>query len=155
MPPIAKTLEASKQHEDNTNVGSVMVGTHDLKLKGPVVVDETANSSKAILTIQSKPSSNDHEASTSKAKPRDTKYTQPKWCPPGLTKTKKRRLQRMRNQEKVEQEAEKWRDEFFDEIHPIPSHPIQEVETQAGEGYHKVYDNHSSTHTFHISSYAA
>ena len=31
----------------------------------------------------------DHEVSTSKAKPRDPKYTQPKWCPPGLTKTMK------------------------------------------------------------------
>jgi hypothetical protein len=38
-----------------------------------------------------------------------------------LTKTKKRRLQRMRNQEKGKQQAEKWRDEFVDEIHPIPS----------------------------------
>ena len=44
----------------------------------------------------------DHEASTSKAKPRDPKYTQPKWCPPGLTKTMKRILQCMRNHEKVE-----------------------------------------------------
>jgi hypothetical protein len=81
-------LEASKQQDDNANVGSVMVGTHDLKLKGPVV-DEPVNSNKAILTIPAKPLANDHEASTSKAKPRDSKYTQTKWCPPRLTKTKK------------------------------------------------------------------
>ena len=61
----------------------------------------------------------DHEASTSKAKPRDPKYTQPKWCPPGLTKTMKRRLQRMRNHEKVEHKEERQRDELFSEIRPM------------------------------------
>jgi hypothetical protein len=86
------------------------VGTQALKLKEPVDIDKPTSSDKAILTIQPRSSANDHEASTSKAKPRDPKYTQPKWCPLGLTKTKKRRLQRMRNQEKVENEA-----------HPVPS----------------------------------
>ncbi|KAM3299914.1 hypothetical protein ACQJBY_041083 [Aegilops geniculata] len=61
----------------------------------------------------------DHEASTSKAKPRDPKYTQPKWCPPGLTKTMKRRLERMRNHEKVEHKEERQRDELLSEIRPM------------------------------------
>lgn len=68
---------------------------------------------------------NDHEASTSKDKHRDAKYTQPKWCPPGLSKNKKRRLQHMRNQQKVEQEVEKQRDECFNEIRPMA--PIKQV----------------------------
>src|SRR4051812_15460888 len=62
---------------------------------------------------------NDHEASTSTVKYRDPKCDQPKWCPPGLTKTMKRRLQRMRNHEKVEHEKEKQRDELFNGIRTI------------------------------------
>ncbi|KAK1668214.1 hypothetical protein QYE76_056373 [Lolium multiflorum] len=118
--PCAEISESSKQQENSTNVSSVIIGTQELKLKEPVVVDEPANSKKVILTIPPRSSANDHEASTSKAKPRDPKYTQPKWCPLGLTKTKKRRLQRMRNQEKVEHTAEKQRDEVFDKTHLVP-----------------------------------
>jgi hypothetical protein len=118
--PCAEISESSKQQENSTNVSSVIIGTQELKLKEPVVVDEPANSKKVILNIPPRSSANDHEASTSKAKPRDPKYTQPKWCPLGLTKTQKRRLQRMRNQEKVEHTAEKRRDEFFDKTHPVP-----------------------------------
>jgi hypothetical protein len=119
--PCAEILESSKQQENSTNVSSVIIGTQELKLKEPVVLDEPANSKKVILTIPPISSANDHEASTRKAKPRDPKYNQPKWCPPGLTRTKKRRLQRMRNQEKVEHTAEKWRDEVFDKTHHVPS----------------------------------
>ena len=61
----------------------------------------------------------DPEASTSKDKPKDPKYTQPKWCPPGLTKTMNRRLQRMRNHKKVEHKEERQRDELFSEIRPM------------------------------------
>ncbi|KAK1668451.1 hypothetical protein QYE76_056610 [Lolium multiflorum] len=118
--PCAEISESSKQQENSTNVNSVIIGTQELKLKEPVVVDEPANSKKVILNIPPRSSANDHEASTSKAKPRDPKYTQPKWCPLGLTKTQKRRLQRMRNQEKVEHTAEKRRDEFFDKTHRVP-----------------------------------
>src|SRR3954462_5094090 len=62
---------------------------------------------------------NDHEANASEVKPRDPRYTQPKWCPPGLSKSQKRRLQRMRNHEKVDQEAEKLRDEWFNKERPM------------------------------------
>ena len=37
---------------------------------------------------------------------KDSKYLQPRWCPSGLSHTQKRRLQRMRNQEKMEQQVE-------------------------------------------------
>ena len=36
----------------------------------------------------------------------DSKYLQPRWCPSGLSRTQKRRLQRLRNQEKMEQQVE-------------------------------------------------
>ena len=54
---------------------------------------------------------NDHEASSSKSA--TDKYHQPRWCPLGLTHTQKRKLQRLRNKEKREQEEEKLRDEDF------------------------------------------
>ena len=78
-----------------------------------------ADSNGDSVTDQQGSMVNDHEASTSKAKPRDPKYTQRKWCPLGLTKTMKRRLQRMRNHEKVERKEEKQRDELFNEIWPM------------------------------------
>ena len=85
-------------------------------------MNNLVNYGRSILTIALSPLADDREASTSKAKPREPKYTQPKWCPPGLTKTKKRRLQHMRNQEKARHEAEKRRDKSFNETHPaVPS----------------------------------
>ena len=46
-------------------------------------------------------------------------YSQPRWCPPGLTHTQKRRLQRLRRQEQKEQEAERLRDEQLNKYKPI------------------------------------
>ena len=61
------------------------------EIKKPVV-GNLATSNGDIVIVQQGSMVDDHEASTSKAKPRDPKYTQPKWCLPGLTKTMKRRL---------------------------------------------------------------
>ena len=36
----------------------------------------------------------------------DSKYLQPRWCPSGLSHTQKRRLQRMRKKEAMEQQVE-------------------------------------------------
>jgi hypothetical protein len=36
----------------------------------------------------------------------DSKYLQPRWCPSGLSHTQKRRLQRMRKKEAMEQHVE-------------------------------------------------
>ena len=78
-----------------------------------------------ILTIAPRSAANDHEASSSRGPPPpkekklvDPKYTQPVWCPPGLTKTQKRKLQRLRNQDRAEKEAERLRDERFEITHP-------------------------------------
>ena len=37
---------------------------------------------------------------------KDSKYLQPRWCPSGLSHTQKRRLQRLRKQETMEQQVE-------------------------------------------------
>ena len=60
---------------------------------------------------------NDHEAGSSKGAA--DKYHQSRWCPSGLTLTQKRKLQRLRNKEKKEQEAEKMRDEHFNKYRPM------------------------------------
>jgi hypothetical protein len=85
---------------------SLIIGAHVLKVKnqGPMHV------------ITPKVVANDHEASSSQVavvQPRDPKYTQPKWCPCGIPKTQKRKLQRARNREKAEKEAEQSRDAIF------------------------------------------
>ena len=41
-----------------------------------------------------------------KSKEQDSKYLQPRWCPSGLSLTQKRRLQRMRKKEAMEQQVE-------------------------------------------------
>jgi hypothetical protein len=61
---------------------------------------------------------NDHEASGSKSRP---KCFLPRWCPPGLTHTQKRKLQRLRLHEKREKELEKERDEDFNSYRPMVS----------------------------------
>ena len=67
---------------------------------------------KSVNTSQKLVLANDHEAST---KDQDKeKYLQPRWCPPGLTHTQKRRLQRLRRQEQKEKEAKKLGDEYFE-----------------------------------------
>ena len=60
---------------------------------------------------------NDHEAGSSKSAA--DKYHQPRWCPSGLTHTQERKLQRLRNKEKKEQEEEKMRDEEFNRYRPM------------------------------------
>ena len=78
-----------------------------------VIVEKPVNVSQKLVLA------NDHEASSSNLKDQDKeKYFQPRWCPPGLTHTQKRRLQRLRRQEQKEKEAEKLRDEIFDECRP-------------------------------------
>ena len=81
---------------------SLVIGTHVFKLKDPTI--GLAND-EPILAIMPKVTSSDHEAKSSKAvaaKPRDPKYTQPKWSLPGITKTQRRKRQRAKNREKAE-----------------------------------------------------
>jgi len=59
--------------------------------KGPAIFEKPVNFSQKLVLA------NDDEASSSNLKDQDKeKYFQPRWCPPGLTHTQKRRLQRLR-----------------------------------------------------------
>jgi hypothetical protein len=59
---------------------------------------------------------NDHEANRSKSRP---EYFLPRWFPLGLTHTQRRKLQRLRLQEKREEELEKHRDKVFNSYRPM------------------------------------
>ena len=92
--------------DDVVKIGDVDVVVKDVGKK-PMVFGKSVqtDSQKRVLA-------NDHEASSSNLKDQDKeKYFQPRWCPPGLTHTQKRRLQRLRCQEQKEKEVEKLRDE--------------------------------------------
>jgi hypothetical protein len=53
------------------------------------------------------------EEDTSVNKTVDPKYSMPRWCPSGLTRSKKRKLQRLRVKENQEKEAKK----IFNDTH--------------------------------------
>ena len=59
----------------------------------------------------------DHEASSGNTT--TSKYFQSRWCPSGLTRTQKRKLQRLRCQKKKRQEAEKMKAAQFNKCRPI------------------------------------
>ena len=98
---------------DVIKIGMANVTMND-KAKGPMIFRKSANS----VALESPPvegaAANDNEASSSKMVP-DPKYFQPRWCPPGLTHSQYRKLQRLRAKEKREREAER----VFNEMHPI------------------------------------
>ena len=66
--------------------------------KKPIMFDKSVNS-----PVQRPTRANDHQAGSSSSA---SKYFQQRWCPPGLTRTQKRKLQRLRFQEKKEQEIQ-------------------------------------------------
>ena len=76
--------------DDVVKIGDVNVVVKDVGKK-TMVFGKSAqiNSQKRVLA-------NDHEASSSGSV---NKYHQPRWCPPGLSHSQKRRLQRLRRQE--------------------------------------------------------
>ena len=75
--------------DDVVKIGDVNVVVKDVGKK-PMVFNKSAqnDSQKHVLA-------NDHEASSSGLA---NKYHQPRWCPPGLSHSQKRRLQRLRRQ---------------------------------------------------------
>ena len=78
--------------------------------KKPMVFGKSVNS-----PVQRPIRANDHQASSGSPA---SKYFQPRWCPPGLTRTQKRKLQRLRFQEK-EQEIKKLGDKQFNQCRPM------------------------------------
>ena len=86
--PSAVTIESSKGKE-KTDGDSLILGTETFTIQQPIM---HVNLTELILAIAPKHSANDLEGNTSQVKMRDPKYTQPKWCPPGLTKTPKEEI---------------------------------------------------------------
>jgi hypothetical protein len=54
------------------------------------------------------------EEDTAASKTADPKYSMPRWCPSGQTRSQKRKLQCLRAKESKEKEAEK----IFNDTHP-------------------------------------
>ena len=105
---------------DVVQISDVKVVVKDV-WKGTMVFGKSVN-----LRHQEPVMDDDHEASSSST----NKCFQPKWCLLGLTNTQKRRLQRLRRQEQMEQEAERLRDEQFSKYMPIiPQGKVWRVKT--------------------------
>jgi hypothetical protein len=58
--------------------------------------------------------------------PTDPKYSMPRWCPTGLTRSQKRKLQCLRAKENQEKDAEK----IFNDTHPQYPPTAKEVEAK-------------------------
>jgi hypothetical protein len=68
--------------------------------EGPMIFGESANTNKT--------------GDMAAIKITDPKYSMPRWCPAGLTRSQKRKLQRLRAKENQEKEAEK----IFNDTYP-------------------------------------
>jgi hypothetical protein len=90
--------------ERTTKNDIIKVGTADVVIqednKGLMIFGESANTTK--------------KEDTATIKTADPKYSMPRWCPAGLTRSQKRKLQRLRVKESQEKEAEK----IFNDTHP-------------------------------------
>jgi hypothetical protein len=80
--------------------------------KRPVVLNNQVGTSAQKGYV----ATSDHEASGSGS---NSKYFLPRWCPPDLTHTQRRKLQRLRLREKKEKELEEQRDNFFNNYRPM------------------------------------
>src|SRR6185437_4415594 len=99
---LQPTIDPEKTKADDVlHIGNIKVVVNDAGTR-PMVFGKSVNPS-----IQRPIMANDREASSSSS---TSKYFQPRWCPPGLTRTQRRKLQHLRTQEKKEREEEKMRD---------------------------------------------
>jgi hypothetical protein len=90
---------------NRTTKGDVIkIGTTDVIVQenneGPMIFGESANTSK--------------KEDTTVNKIADPKYSMPRWCPSGLTRSQKRKLHHLRAKENQEKEAKK----IFNGTHP-------------------------------------
>jgi hypothetical protein len=96
----------------------IKIGTADVVIQGdnkrPMIFGESANTT---------------EKNTATIKTVDPKYSMPQWCPAGLTRSQKRKLQRLRVKESQEKEAEK----TFNDTHPLYSPPQKKWRPKAIE----------------------
>jgi hypothetical protein len=100
--------------ERTTGQDIIQIGLMDVPIgedgKRPIVPNNKG------VTSTLEVAANDHEANGSSS---NSKYFLPRWCPPGLTRTQRRKLQRLKFQEKRENELEKQRDEAFNQYRPM------------------------------------
>jgi hypothetical protein len=96
----------------------IKIGTADVVIqgdnKGPMIFGESANTTKKDTTT---------------IKTADPKYSRPRWCPAGLTRSQKRKLQRLRVKESQEKEVEK----IFNDTHPLYPPPQKKWRPKAVE----------------------
>jgi hypothetical protein len=109
----AQEMDIDPERTDGLDI--IQIGTMNVPVeesgKRPV-----APSNQVVTPTQKGSAANDHEASGSKSRP---ECFLPRWCPPGLTHTQRRKLQRLRLREKREKELEKKRDEDFNSYRPM------------------------------------
>jgi hypothetical protein len=90
--------------ERTTKKDIIKIGTTDVVIQKesevPRVFGESANTTK--------------KEDTATIKTVDPKYSMPRWCPAGMTRSQKQKLQRLRAKENQEKEAEK----IFNDTHP-------------------------------------
>jgi hypothetical protein len=95
MPPV--TERTTKKDIIKIGTADVIIQKHN---EGPMIFGESANTTK--------------KEDTTTIKTADPKYFMPRWCPAGLTRSQKRKLQRLRAKENQEKEAKK----IFNDTHP-------------------------------------
>jgi hypothetical protein len=87
--PINEEKSMLKSEIERTTTGDVIeIGTSQVKvgqeLNGPIIVDDQVD------TVMEDVTPDRGEEETDRVV--DSKYLQPRWCPPGLTRTQKRKL---------------------------------------------------------------
>jgi hypothetical protein len=104
--------------QKTTKKDTIKIGTADVVIhednKRPMIFGKSANTTKKDTTTN---------------KTADPKYSMPRWCPAGLTRSQKRKLQRLRAKESQEKEAEK----IFNDTHPLYPPPQKKWRPKAVE----------------------
>jgi hypothetical protein len=93
----AATERTTKKDIIKIGAAYVIIQEHN---EGPMIFGESANTTK--------------KEDTATIKTANPKYSMPRWCPAGLTRSQKQKLQRLRAKENQEKEAEK----IFNDTHP-------------------------------------
>jgi hypothetical protein len=111
-----KVEEMDVDPERTTSQDIIQIGTMVVPIekdsKRPVVLNNQVGTSAQKGSV----ATSDHEASGSGS---NSKYILLRWCPPGLTHTQRRKLQRLRLREKKEKELEEQRDKIFNSYRPM------------------------------------
>jgi hypothetical protein len=120
--PAAATQEVAPPA--SITIGSTKVPM--IKINEPIVIEEPTT--EAMNEVPMGATTNNQEVKSIK---RDSKYCQPKWCPPGLSKTKRRKLQRARHHKQKIEMMEKMRKDIFNYTHqffpPLGRKALQDI----------------------------